>query len=259
MISLISKTERRQHITTEFQKHNVKFEFFDALTPDIAISYAQSLGLKPNESQLTSTELACMMSHIAVWKKAIHEAIPYITVFEDDIYLGVDAESLLNNAEWIRPNWNIIKIESFYEKVFLSPSSCDVLSKRRRIAQLKSKNLGTAGYILSLEGAKTLLEYILNNDIQPIDQTIFNYFIIKNQEPVFQMVPALCVQEMNIKDYEGSLSLPSLLEEERKIRLAREHVEKKEKQTNFFKINREISRVFFQVKKTLFTTRVSFK
>ena len=259
VISLNSKTERRQHIATEFQKHNVNFEFFNALTPDIATPYAQALGLDLDKSPLTPTELACMMSHIAVWKKAIDESIPYITVFEDDIYLGVDAESLLNNDEWIQPNWNVIKIESFYKKVHLSSKSYNVLSKKRHIAQLKSKNLGAAGYILSLQGAKVLLEYVLHNDIQPIDETIFNHFIVNNQEPIFQMIPALCIQEMIMKESLDTLSLPSSLEEERKIRQDRESMKKKEHQTTLFKINREVSRVFLQARKALFTTTVDFK
>lgn len=256
VISLISSTERRQHIATEFQKHNVNFEFFDALTPDVAIPYAQSLGLEMDKSQLTPTESACMMSHIAVWKKAIDENIPYITIFEDDIYLGVDAESLLNNYEWIQPNWNIIKIESFYKKVYLFSKTHDVLSKRRYIAQLKSKNLGAAGYILSLQGAKILLEYVLHNDIQPIDETIFNYFIVNSQEPIFQMIPALCVQEMIIKESKEYLALPSSLEEERKIRNS---LKKKEDRNIIFKINREIKRLILQLKEILLAKKVIFK
>lgn len=259
VISLTSKTERRQHIATEFQNHNVEFEFFDALTPDTAYSIAQDLGLSLSESELTPREIACMISHIAVWKKAIDENIPYITVFEDDIYLGTDAEMLLNSSEWIQHNWNIIKIESFYKKVFLSSDTHNILSKKRYVAQLKSKNLGAAGYILSLKGAKILLEYVLCNNIQPIDETIFNYFITQHQEPVFQMVPALCVQEMTIKELQETLSLPSSLEKERKIRQDKASKKKKEKQTAFFKVNREINRVFFQAKKALFTTEVNFK
>jgi len=256
VISLNSKTERRQHIATEFQKHNVNFEFFDALTPDIASSYAKSLGFNLDKSPLTPTELACMMSHIAVWKKAIDESIPYTTIFEDDIYLGVDAETLLNDAEWIQPCWNIIKIESFYEKVFLSSETYDLLLKKRYIAQLKSKNLGAAGYILSLQGAKILLEYVLHSEIQPIDETIFNHFILNNQEPIFQMVPALCVQEMIMKESLEPLSLPSSLEEERKVRNS---LKKKDKKTISFKINREAKRLAFQVKELLLARKVTFK
>ncbi len=256
VISLNHKTERRQHMTTEFQKHNINFDFFDALTPDIATSYAQALGLDLNRSPLTPTELACMMSHIAVWKKAINESIPYVTIFEDDIYLGVDAKSLLSDAEWVQPSWNIIKIESFYEKVFLSSKTHNVLSKKRYIAQLKSKNLGAAGYILSLQGAKILLEYVLHSEIQPIDETIFNHFILNHQEPIFQMVPALCVQEMIIKESLEPLSLPSSLEEERKIRNS---LKEKEKKTIFSKINREAKRLTFKSKELLLARKVIFK
>ncbi|MGO1513314.1 MAG: glycosyltransferase family 25 protein, partial [Psychrobacter sp.] len=71
VISLQSATERREHINSEFGKHNVNFEFFDALTPDTAKDYALSLGLNLDSISLTPGELACMMSHVALWKKAI--------------------------------------------------------------------------------------------------------------------------------------------------------------------------------------------
>ncbi|MGO2231698.1 glycosyltransferase family 25 protein, partial [Psychrobacter sp.] len=86
VISLQSATERREHINSEFGKHNVNFEFFDALTPDTAKDYALSLGLNLDSISLTLGELACMMSHVALWKKAIDNHIPYITIFEDDVY-----------------------------------------------------------------------------------------------------------------------------------------------------------------------------
>ena len=89
VISLKSATERREHINNEFGKHNVSFEFFDALTPDTAREYAKNLGINPDTTNLTPGELACMMSHIAIWKKAINENLSYVTIFEDDVYLVV--------------------------------------------------------------------------------------------------------------------------------------------------------------------------
>lgn len=58
-------------------------------------------------SQVVS-ELACFMSHTNIWQKMIDESRAYLAVFEDDVYLGEDAEILLNNMEWIKPDWHII-------------------------------------------------------------------------------------------------------------------------------------------------------
>ncbi|WP_227681697.1 glycosyltransferase family 25 protein [Psychrobacter glacincola] len=117
VISLESAVERRKHINEEFGKYKVDFEFFDALTPDTAKDFANNLGLNLKDAKLTPGELACMMSHVAIWKKTIDENIPYVTIFEDDIYLGEDAEELLNRSTWIKSEWNIIKIETVLKKL----------------------------------------------------------------------------------------------------------------------------------------------
>ena len=253
VISLTSATERRKHINHEFGKHNVNFEFFDAMTPETAENYANSLGLNLNDTGLTLGELACMMSHVALWKKAIDENTPYITIFEDDIYLGEDANHLLNDSEWIKSDWNIIKIEAFAKKALLSTTKCEILSTKRQITQLKGKNLGAAGYIISVRGARLLLDNILTRKLQPIDEIIFDIFIKQDIEPVYQMIPALCVQEMILKSRRNELNLPSSLEQDRKKRM------KLEKKKGWLKLKKETNRVFLQTKEALFAKDISFK
>lgn len=251
VISLESATDRRKHITQEFQSHHIDFEFFDALTPCSATVYAQDLSINLGSGNLTSGELACMMSHVSVWRKMIDENIPYLAIFEDDVYLGKDAQYLLNSADWIAPNWHIIKIEAFTKKVFLSKNSTTIASGQRHITQLTGENLGTAGYILSLQGAKTYLNYIQQTELQPLDELMFDDFIANNIEPVYQMRPALCVQEMQL--YQEQSLLPSALLDARKERM------RLEKKSGFSKVEREVNRLIFQIKKTLFAKELLFK
>ncbi|MDN3454577.1 MULTISPECIES: glycosyltransferase family 25 protein [unclassified Psychrobacter] len=253
VISLKSATERRKHINNEFGKHNINFEFFDALTPDTAKSYAQSLGLNLDDASLTSGELACMMSHVAIWKKSIDESIPYITVFEDDVYLGEDAEALLNTTYWIKSNWHIIKIEAFAKKALLSNKRNLILSGKRQVRQLMGKNLGAAGYILSTKGAKLYFDFLSNSHLQPIDEIIFDIFIENNVEPVYQLTPAICAQEMILKEHKQSLIFPSSLEKERKQRM------KAEKKKGLAKLKRELSRIAFQAKEGMFAKEITFE
>ena len=251
VISLKSAIDRRQHITREFQNHHVDFEFFDALTPDMATLYAKKLPIKIEDSDLTGGELACMMSHVAIWQKMIDESIPYLTIFEDDVYLGEDAEYLLNSSDWIKPEWNIVKIEAFTKKVFLSPDIAPIDSTNRCIAQLKGENLGTAGYILTLKGAQKYLEYLAQHKLRPLDELMFDDFIAYGSEPVYQMLPALCIQEMLLN--KDAPSLPSALLKDRKDRM---HSEMK---SSLYKLKRETSRVILQAKKTLFAKELTFK
>jgi glycosyl transferase family 25 len=45
VISLKTATARREHIVQEFGKQNIGFEFFDALTPDLARPLAEKCSL----------------------------------------------------------------------------------------------------------------------------------------------------------------------------------------------------------------------
>ncbi|AAZ19058.1 probable glycosyl transferase family 25, LPS biosynthesis [Psychrobacter arcticus 273-4] len=251
VISLTTATDRRQHITQEFTKQNISFEFFDALIPDLAHTYAQTLPIDLENIALTGGELACFMSHASVWQQMIDQNIPYLAIFEDDVYLGEDAEALLTTTSWIKPEWHIIKIEAFSEKVFLSSNSSKIISDRRCIAQLKGRNLGTAGYILSLRGAQVYLDYISKNKLRPLDELMFDDFIKHGAEPVYQMTPALCIQEMLLN--KGNPSLPSALIKDRQGRM------KSEKKPAMFKAKREINRIGMKIKKAIFAAEVVFK
>ena len=81
VISLSSALERREHIIKEFSQKEVSFEFFDALTPDPAHSFASTLKLKIDEQCLTRGEVACFMSHVYLWNKMINEQIPHMVIF----------------------------------------------------------------------------------------------------------------------------------------------------------------------------------
>lgn len=256
VISLKSAVDRRNHITNEFQNHNVSFEFFDALTPDLAESYAKKLSLKLQDSNLTGGELACMMSHVAVWEKIIAEQLDYVAIFEDDVFLGEDATELLTQTNWIQPDWNIIKIEAFSKKAYLSSKTYEVIPNKRKLAILEGKNLGAAGYILSLQGAKLFLDFILKQPAKPVDKMIFDEFIATQIEPVYQMLPALCEQEKILKkkqDNNSEVTLPSALSSERKLR------RKQEKKKGFSKLQLEASRLIRNTKKHLLAKKIVFK
>ncbi|MHC5171658.1 glycosyltransferase family 25 protein [Acinetobacter johnsonii] len=252
VISLKTATARREHIVQEFGKQNIGFEFFDALTPDLARPLAKQMQFNIQEDFLSPGELACFMSHVSIWQKMVDEQIPHLAIFEDDVYLGQDAAELLNNAGWINPNWDIIKMEAFADQVFLGNAQSEIANGMRRIVQLTGKNLGTAGYILSIEGAQKYLEYVKKIQLIPLDQVMFDEFIRHTFHSVYQMTPALCIQEMMLFP-EKKMTLSSDLLAERKARM------KKQKKKGWAKVQLEILRILKQIKYTLVGKRVEFK
>ena len=49
VISLKTASDRRQHIENQFSHHQVEYQFFNALTPDLAATMADKLKLNVNE------------------------------------------------------------------------------------------------------------------------------------------------------------------------------------------------------------------
>ena len=252
VISLEKATERRKHISNEFGKQNINYDFFDALTLDLAEPLAKKMGLNIQDQLLSKGELACFMSHVSIWQKMVDENIPYLAIFEDDVYLGENAQEFLISETWIDSHWDIIKIEAFADKVFLSGATSQVGQGRRNIIQLAGKNLGTAGYILSLNGAKKYLQYIREIRLIPLDQVMFDTFIHDRIHQVYQMTPALCIQEMMLFPQQKTVLSSDLLAE-RKERMS------KQKKTGWSKIQLEIERVFKQIKYAFCGRKVEFK
>ena len=255
VISLVTAVDRRIHIENEFSKRDVGFEFFDALTPEPAASFAQSLHLNIDEKFLTKGEVACFMSHAYLWKKMVDENIPHLAIFEDDIYLGNDVTRFLNDENWLESAWDLVKLEEFSPRVALGKNVKNFDGEiKRSLFELKSKNLGTAGYILSLEGAKKLLNYIQQLDqLIALDHLMFESLVIENICSVYQLKPALCIQDVTLYSTKDSVKFASHLYKERLTR------RKYNKKSGLNKVLLELHRILHQIKSIILFKTVGFK
>ncbi|WP_332605758.1 glycosyltransferase family 25 protein [Acinetobacter sp. ESBL14] len=254
VISLSSATERRSHISSQFEGQGIAFNFFDAVTPDIAARDAQAMKLSIHESYIAKGELACFMSHVHLWQKIVDENISHMAIFEDDIHLGEKADLFLNHSDWIENDWHLVKLEAFTPKVILGSKCKDFPDVGRAIYKLPGKNLGTAGYILSLQGAKFLLNEIKKIDyIIPLDNFMFEYIVKNHGFEMYQMQPALCIQDTILHYRSSSVQLRSQLTSERKKRMRANKV------GGLQKALVEIARIAAQLKIIFFACRVTYK
>lgn len=251
VISLTTALKRREHIQSEFGKQEIEFNFFDALTPDKAEILACDLGLSYIENRLTAGELACFMSHAALWKKMLDENIPYMAIFEDDVYLGEESNLILSSSDWISSDVDIVKLEAFSPKVIVG-EQIDINNVDRVIAPLKYKNLGTAGYIISKKAAQAYMRFVQENSLIPLDEMMFELFLNLNNLSIYQLMPALCIQEMNLYP-DRKQSLPSDLSIERKQRM------KQFKKKGLEKVKVELLRIIMQIKFKLFSVDSIYK
>ncbi|HFC7418590.1 glycosyltransferase family 25 protein [Neisseria meningitidis] len=217
VISLASAAERRAHIADTFGRHDIPFQFFDALMPSEALEQAMA-ELVPGLSAhpyLSGVEKACFMSHVVLWKQALDEGVPYVAVFEDDVLLGEGAEKFLAEDGWLKERFDpdsafIVRLETMFAKVIVRPDK--VLNyENRSFPLLESEHWGTAGYIISREAMRFFLERfaVLPAEwIKAVDWMMFTYFFDKEGMPVYQVNPALCTQELH---YAKFLSKNSML------------------------------------------------
>jgi glycosyl transferase family 25 len=273
VISLTTATARRQHIQKQFSTQNIPFEFFDAITPEPAQRLVEQLELPIRLDLLTSGELACFMSHVVIWKKVVDEKIDHVAVFEDDAIISQAAASYLFDDSWVPENCHLIKIEAFKPRVYMSYKKEYSLEGDRKLSILLEDHLATAGYILTLEGAHSLLNYVLSNQsTKPVDHIMFVHYVKQGQHPVFQMHPALCVQDDILNKHQPCL--PSMLEQDRSQRhLLEKMIEENAKRSDpnyrhtlspIQKLKRELMRPFLQFLRAmtirnLLARRVYFK
>lgn len=87
-------------------------------------------------------------------------------VFEDDIYLSRESEKALSSYDWVSNELDIIKIEKSSEKVKTSVKPIIHIQNNIDVFRLKSKNLGTAGYIITNKGAHYLFKKITTSSLK---------------------------------------------------------------------------------------------
>lgn len=251
VISLASALDRRKHIEKEFSTQNIEFEFFDAITPDtVKLKIHQLL---PNIciDRISLGELACCVSHMVLWQHAIDQNMSHIAIFEDDIFLGKNAHDFLMHPDWVDVDWDVVKLETFYEKTFIDSPQINIFS--RQVSRLCESHFGAAGYILSNHAIQKIFENLRSStNLLPVDHILFS-----NQESLFgklniqQLSPALCIQEKILKD---KTNLSNALD------IYRQQWRPPKEKMNFYqKILREFHRLAKQIRFFLFAQVISFK
>lgn len=247
VISLTSAEDRRAHIKEQFGNKDIPFSFFDAIEPMQLDHQAQRIGLAIQQNNLSKNELACLYSHISLWKKAVDEKMQAIAIFEDDIYLSAGAELFLKDSNWLTVD--IVKVEKSYNHVILDLEKIRVFKNQDFVLRkLKKAHLGAAGYILSYKGAVELLDYMNKQAFfDHVDQLIFRKYVSDGALSIYQVNPTLCIQDYLLNPNNQKFKTSLQWRDQVVI-----------KPTGLQKIFREISRIFIQLMAIPFKTKLIF-
>lgn len=239
VVSLTNEYERRQHIDSLFDTHNLDFSYFDAINKFQIDDTLKKYDLTINTDRMSLGEIACYLSHYCLWQQVIEYNLPYLMVFEDDIYFSKSVKTILNNLDWLPDNFDVIKLETMYDRVMINKGTSLLLG--HSLCQMQSRHMGMAGYIISQKGVRKLLAMtkMLGIDRQ-VDHIMFDRLILDKGNSVHQVLPALCIQD---KIYnKDSIQFQSELEDERSSLQIIE-----DKASGLKKVKKELTRVFKQL------------
>lgn len=159
-------------------------------------------------------EFACFLSHRKVWKLIVDSAEDWAFIAEDDIHISDHLPRFLTNDNWIPSNASMVKAETAKQRVWLAPTAVSQVHSRK-LSLLKSYHGGSAAYFISKQTASWLL-HETESFCTTVDQLLFNpEFKIASSLCIYQIDPALAVQDWAYDQRSGESSLESLLLAER--------------------------------------------
>ena len=212
-----------------------RLEAIDASAPCNADAIQAFRG---EDAALSPAEAACFLSHRRAWQHLIDSGEEYLAVFEDDAHLATDLPTLLDPA-LIPVGIELLRLEEPCGKISMTQRAQHAFGGRS-IHRVLTRAYGAAGYILSRRCAARLLADT-PTCAHPVDVVLFDdQWAMFNDFGVFQVVPAACVQDMNLHRHAPeNKRFASEIEQGRlDTKDARKQRDKPEKRQRFRKLRR---------------------
>jgi glycosyl transferase family 25 len=198
LINLSRRPDRREAMEKQAQTLGLSLTRLDAVDARDADAKELARWFEANGplGVIPKGDQCCFLSHRLAWARLVESGSDYAAVLEDDVRLSARAPVVLQDAAWIPPGANLIKLEHY------GPASQSVLlsdfkdvGQGFRLGRMRSRHTGGAAYILSRRAAELLLQ--TSRFDLPVDHLLFN----PNNSALFaplaplQLLPAIARQE----------------------------------------------------------------
>lgn len=162
VINLKRNPDRKEYISQLMSKHNLSFEFIEAIdgaemfsTEDKYSKFIENNFLDCNNWRPNRGQLGCWLSHVKIWKKIVAEDVDSCLVLEDDIIFHSPNEnkSFFDNFDdyynSLPSDWNIFMlgygggaIKTINDKItqLHHPSGTYAYALKNQAAQILSKH-----------------------------------------------------------------------------------------------------------------------
>ncbi|CCQ12671.1 glycosyl transferase, family 25 [Pseudoalteromonas luteoviolacea B = ATCC 29581] len=121
---------------------------------EVAAWYDENANAKRHHRPLTPGEIGCYISHFKIWQALVEQNQPYCVVLEDDLTIESHLAEVLALIPKLK-SWDMIKLSDDRANPFINQLS---LSEAFTLGNYLKVPNGCQGYVISLEGAKKLLQ-----------------------------------------------------------------------------------------------------
>ena len=149
------------------------------VVPDF-VAAVDGRACRSSATALSMAETALILSHRKAWRKLLASQDDFAIVLEDDVHLGERFAALIASA-FAGLAFDVIKLETLFHRTLVARDGARLGD--RMLHRLRSEHVGAAGYIVSRDGARKLLQSTRRLD-EPVDQTIFGRRAIRRGEIV---------------------------------------------------------------------------
>jgi len=188
---------------SRLQAQNItEYEFMDAVDGSqlLPTAYIRRL-FHGNNFNYRKGVIGCAMSHLALWKRLMHDAsCDVYVVMEDDAELVDDFEVKLDKA--IQLFMSEPRAELCYISGFSITDPCRNADNMKLIKKTNNHDMGTGGYLIKKSGAVRFVDYYNTHSIKvAIDAAIvfdFNEHLYKmNQHLIKSAIETVSIESID--------------------------------------------------------------
>jgi len=217
VINLDRHVERWERFSALFAQHGIAVERVPAVD---ATHFGQAYfdeWLSPRPKYvLSNAEIACTLSHRAVWERFLAGNDEFCVVFEDDIEFGDSLRRFTEDGSWIPADADIVKLETFAYRTFVKTSGFEAFG--RDVKRLGAAHYGTAAYIIRRRAAEKLLRLTKTID-RTTDDIMFDVRAIHLHRLLsYQVDPAVCAQYSRLHENDAGFLGSSIVPKRRLVR-----------------------------------------
>lgn len=203
LINLERSPERRQRMRLSLGKLGINFEIFPAIDGNLLSSETLGKSYNPGEAfsklgrALHLNEVGCCLSHMGIWQKMVEEKLPEVLILEDDITILPGFHSILaRRREWLPQKWAVVNLaHDIATPLPLYQISGDFEEPIYHFCTFEGIVSRTSAYLVSFEGARSLLEHVLPIRM-PVDDLTGNPLYLN--ATVYGVTPKLAVWDDEI-------------------------------------------------------------